>query len=141
MENWEEQQVWQRVWAEPRGGASGLQPLLREAAELAAVYRHLAGKGHKQAFLELQRGEEKAVRCLRGILALSGEKTAPFRVVPTGKEPMEKEMKRCYHRSRRLMAEYAAAAATPETGLVFQQLAEQERQHCLTLIRLLGERK
>ena len=128
-----ERRVWERVAsreAPPREEA--MEPLIRQARELAEEYRALAAlTGDRGTLAGIRREEQEITRILAGIRALRQG---------GGSERLQR-LRRCYHRSRRAMADYAARLATPEVGLAYQYLSELERRHCLEILRLLGSGK
>ena len=128
-----EKRVWERVAAQenhPR--EEDLEALLRQARELAEEYRALAAlMGDRSTLAGIRREEQETARILAGIRALSQG---------GGSEKLQR-LRRCYHRSRRAMTDYAARVATPEVGLAYQYLSELERRHCLEILRMLGSGK
>ena len=128
-----ERRVWERVAArEAPPREEDLEALLRQARELAEDYRALAAlMGDRSTLAGIRREEQETARILAGIRALSQG---------GGSEKLQR-LRRCYHRSRRAMTDYAARVATPEVGLAYQYLSELERQHCLEILRMLGSGK
>ena len=128
-----EKRVWERVAArEAPPREEDLEALLRQARELAEEYRALAAlMGDRSILPGIRREEQETARILAGIRALSQG---------GGSEKLQR-LRRCYHRSRRAMTDYAARVATPEVGLAYQYLSELERQHCLEILRMLGSGK
>ena len=128
-----ERRVWERVAArEAPPREEDLEALLRQARELAEEYRALAAlMGDRSILPGIRREEQETARILAGIRALSQG---------GGSEKLQR-LRRCYHRSRRAMTDYAARVATPEVGLAYQYLSELERQHCLEILRTLGSGK
>lgn len=126
-----EMMVWSRLRT-PGQEPGCPEALLREAEDLAEEYRRL-GLG------EMYRGARQAVRVLRGIGILEGSRMAPGRRRPGISGDRRRRLTQCYHRARRLMAEYAARTAQPETGFLYQHLEGQEHRRCIQLARLLGE--
>ena len=128
-----EKRVWERVAArEAPPREEDLEALLRQARELAEEYRALAAlMGDRSILPGIRREEQETARILAGIRALSQG---------GGSEKLQR-LRRCYHRSRRAMTDYAARVATPEVGLAYQYLSELERQHCLEILRTLGSGK
>lgn len=141
MEN-QEQQIWQRVFAGPEEGPrEDLRGLQMEAMELAAVYRALSAGltgWQRERTRQLSQGEAANAASLGGMQRLSrlpGD--APKGAQPL-REPAERTLEKCYHRTRRCMTEYMARSAQPEFGEVFRKLADREGQHCLWITELLG---
>ncbi len=142
-QDWDmEQQVWQRVrssWEEaPR---NDLRQLQREAMELAAVYRTLASRmtgSQREQVMRLHRGEKANGAALAGISVLSRQGGEQLKIWLPDKEDTKKLLERCYHRSRRCMAEYLARSADGEFGAVFERMAKRAGEHCALIAELLG---
>lgn len=136
--------VWQRVFArageQPR---DDLQKLILQAMESAAAYRLLAGTlaggQSRELAKRLYGGAQETVDCLNGVRLLAGERVGKPKALPMPREPAEKVLEKCYHRSRRAMAEYTARSAEPEFGAVFRSLAQREEAHCVLIAQLLGK--
>ena len=137
-----EQQVWQRVHSgrcEPAG--NDLRQLQREVMELAAIYRGMISQvtGKQQELLRrLHQGERSNAEALAGIGKLSRLGGENLRFWQPGKEDFQKTLERCYHRTRRCMTEYLARSADGEFGVVFEQLARREGDHCRMIAEVLG---
>jgi len=56
---------------------------------------------------------------------------------PAGKNK-EQALRSCYGREMHCLARYEQHADHPEFGAVFARLAQEEREHCLKLLELLG---
>lgn len=140
-----EQQVWQRVLAGgEHSGRNDLRQLQREAMELAAIYRSLAGQlagKLRERAMRLYQGEKANAASLAGIGMLSHQGEETLKLWQPGKESPRKALERCYHRSRRCMTEYTARSAEGEFGVVFEALAKREGEHCVILAELLGDLK
>ena len=139
------QQVWQRVFARsPEPGREDLEPMLQEAMELAGTYRYLTGtftgKAREQA-RRLYEGQLEIIACLKGIGILSGRPEEVLKLWQPTKGSGKQLLERCYHRSRRCMAEYMARSAQGEFGVVFRALADREGEHCAIIAGLLGRSK
>lgn len=137
-----EQQVWQRVHSSREETVrNDLRQLQREAMELAAVYRALAGQlsgRSREQVLELHRGEKANAAALAGIGILSRQRGENLKLWQPGKESPQKALERCYHRTRRIMTEYMARSADGEFGVVFERMAKRAGEHCLLIAELLG---
>ena len=136
------EQVWQRVLSGPRETPpQDLRQLQREAMELAAVYRNLAGqlagKCREQAH-RLYLVEKANADALNGLGILTRQGGEAVKIWQPGKEPARKLLERCYHQTRRCMTEYMARSADGEFGTVFRKLADREEQQCLLIAQLLG---
>lgn len=138
--------VWQRVQGKPETTPTipGLQDLIAQAWMDATTYLHLSRRfqGKESAALRRMFEEEQShAACLRGIYALiTGSRPAIKSVTPAQEDP-ESILRRCYSREMRSLAEYEKRSADPEYGPVFARLAQQEREHCKTVLELLGKLK
>ena len=127
-----EKRVWERVAAREGAPREDMEELLRQARELGEEYRALARlMGDRGELAGIRREQQEIARILAGIRALQ----------QGGGSEKQKRLRRCYHRSRRAMTDYAARVATPEVGLAYQYLSELERQRCLEILRMLGSGK
>ena len=135
-------EVWQRVLnPQPVVLKDGLRGLRRESATLAAAYRQLSGAlpgkaGEKAG--QLYREEAVISACLRGLEILRGEDGGKLKYPQPAKEPTQRLLRGCYHRTRNCMAEYTARAVDPETGAVFRALADRAPRQCGLLAELMG---
>mgnify|MGYP002515802204 CR=1 FL=1 len=137
--------VWQRVQdSKPTptpARLENLQELIMNEWEAAATYRQLAKQVPQTEAAVLQRlsrEEHSHGACLRGMYNLiTGEKCEVHsQQVP--KEPLERTLRRCYGLEMRSLKEYEAKSADPEYGHVFARLADQEREHCMALLGVIG---
>ena len=127
-----EKRVWERVAAREGAPREDMEELLRQARELGEEYRALARlMGDRGELAGIRREQQEIARILAGVRALQ----------QGGGSEKQKRLRRCYHRSRRAMTDYAARVATPEVGLAYQYLSELERQRCLEILRMLGSGK
>lgn len=137
--------VWERVQARPeqkqedRNGQ--LQELIMNEWIAAATYLKLARQLPAKEASVLQRlfREEQAhASCLKGIYTLmTGEKAVTHSPQAEVSSP-ELTLRRCYGREMRSLKEYESRSDDPEYGPVFARLAEQEREHCRTVLELIG---
>lgn len=138
--------VWQRVQSSQQNqpDIQGLSALIAEELEDAATYAQLAkrfGGKEGQTFRQLADTEYSHAACLKGIYALmTGEPINPV-IPPLRQEPAERTLRRCYGREMRCLAQYECRSSDPEYGPVFTRLAAQEREHCMTVLELLGRMK
>ena len=127
-----EKRVWERVAAREGAPREDTEELLRQAWELGEEYRALARlMGDRGELAGIRREQQEIARILAGIRALQ----------QGGGSEKQKRLRRCYHRSRRAMTDYAARVATPEVGLAYQYLSELERRHCIEVLKMLGSEK
>ena len=127
-----EKRVWERVAAREGAPREDMEELLRQARELGEEYRALARlMGDRGELAGIRREQQEIARILAGIRALQQG---------GGSEKMQR-LRRCYHRSRRAMTDYAARMAAAEVGLAYQYLSELERQRCIEVLKMLGSEK
>lgn len=140
--------VWQRVQdrtkAEEReqGKPEGsIQQMIMEERLTAAIYLQLSHQLPSREASVLQRlfrEEQTHAACLRGIFTLITGAKPVGNAPAVAKEPPEITLRRCYAREMRSLKEYEARSADPDYGPVFAKLAEQEREHCRTVLELIG---
>lgn len=136
-----EARVWQRVLAQPqKTQVEDLKPLILVAQELTAVYgrlvREMTGRS-RELLRRLQETELANIACLKGISALQG-RGVRLNSIQVAREPAEKALEKCYHRTRRATTEYMARSAGAEFGEVYRALADREREQCVRLAEVLG---
>lgn len=141
-------QVWQRVHATPEEATqpreAGLMELIAGEWQTAGIYLQLArrytGKLHTQLH-KLSQQEQSHTACLKGIYTLiTGKKPTVAPAPPIGGEILT-HLRRCYGLSMQQLARYEARVNDPEYGHIFHRLAQQEKEHCHTLLELLGNLK
>lgn len=136
-----ELQVWQRVsgGCEPVG--QDLRPLLLMAWESAAVYRHLlpmlTGK-QRVRMKDLHERALQSVDMLKGIQRMSGSPEGKLSDLPIPREPARRLLEKSFYRSRNLVLEYTARSLETEYAMVYQTLAERERQTAAAISALIG---
>ena len=127
-----EKRVWERVAAREGAPWEDVEGLLRQARELGEEYRALARlMGDRGELAGIRREQQEIARILAGIRALQQG---------GGSEKLQR-LRRCYHRSRRAMTDYASRMAAAEVGLAYQHLSELERRHCIEVLKMLGSEK
>lgn len=136
-------QVWQRVHSgTPRALAAELEEMIAGAWADAAAYlglsRQFGGKEAGMVYRMFQRKQAHAA-CLKGIYTmLTGQKLVARQATPAGRS-REQTLRSCYGREMHCLARYEQYAEHPEFGAVFARLAQEERDHCHTLLILLGK--
>lgn len=141
-----ETRVWQRVQqgkdapSAPRC-TDNLPALILEQLQLSAVYMQLSrqtGGQNGTAFMRLARESRMQAVCLKGILTLtSGHIPAP--AAATAQTAMQDaQLRRCYGKELRLLKAYESQCADAEYGPVFDRMASRSRDHCCTLLELIG---
>ena len=139
-------QLQRRVWERVLGTAE--QPrqenwkgLLYPAQENALVYQNLSaqsGQHHGEKLRRLQQEQRRCIACIKGICRLRGEKVKTP-VVQIPKEPARRALEKCYHREKRVWEACEHWSSDPDHGVVFGRLAQQAREHCVTILEILGE--
>jgi len=137
------ERVWQRVQGTVPTGPDVRQLLMMITEEWAdaATYLHLSRRlqgRHRDTLQRLFREEQAHTACLKGIYALVTGNQPVIRPPKPTQEPVSVTLRRCYGREMRALSQYEANAADPEYGQVFARLAAQEREHCKTVLELLG---
>ena len=97
----------------------------------------LTGKAGEKAG-QLYRGETEISACLRGLEILRGEDGGKLKYPQPAKEPTQRLLRGCYHRTRNCIAEYTARTVDPETGAVFRELADRAQKQCALIAELMG---
>lgn len=137
--------VWQRVQEskpEPRQDRlEDLQELIMNEWTAAATYQQLARQLPQREAAVLQRlarEEHGHGACLRGMYSLMTGEKCEIHNPKLPPEPVERTLRRCYGLEMRSLKAYEAKAGHPEYGHVFARIAEQEREHCMALLGLIG---
>ena len=137
--------VWQRVQdskpAPTPARLENLQELIMNEWEAAATYQQLARQvPQKEAAIlqRLSREEHHHGACLRGMYALITGEKCEVHTAAAGKEPVVRTLRRCYGLEMRSLKEYEARISDPEYGHVFARIAQQEQEHCMALLGLIG---
>ena len=138
--------VWQRVQAAPAPEQKdcredNLKELILNEWASAATYAQLARQLQPKEGAVLQRlsREEHAHgACLRGMYNLKSGEKCPVHMPKLAEEPAEMTLRRCYGLEMRTLKAYEAKCDDPEYGHVFARLAEQEREHCVALLGVIG---
>ena len=86
----------------------------------------------------LYAGEKANGEALAGIARLSRLGGESLKFWQPGKEDPRRLLERCYHRTRRCTIEYLARSAEGEFGVVFEKLANREKEHCCLIAEVLG---
>lgn len=141
-----QKRVWQRVQSReeaqaPQPAQDNLKALLLTAQENRVAYgqlRRQMGPKNRETLAKLQRQTGRSITCIQGICRLRGE-TGKVPQLPAVREPVRRGLEKCYHRERKLCMEWERRTGDPEYGPVFAQLAGQSREHCTTIMQMLGE--
>ena len=141
-----EARVWQRVQQgkeEPSAPnyTDSLPALIMEQMQLSNVYLQLSRQTSGQnsaAFMRLARESRMQAVCLKGIVTLmNGHLPAPA-ATPAQTSPQDALLRRCYGKELRLQKAYESRNGDVEYGPVFDRMAGRSRDHCCTLLELIG---
>ena len=138
--------VWQRVQGErqeqPAPQGANFSALMMDQWQVSAQYlqlsRQLSGK-EAAILLRLARESRAQAMCLKGISILSTGQAPMLRAVAVQPAPAEGLLRRCYGLEIRSLKAYENHRADTEYGSVFENLAQQKREHCCLLLELIGE--
>ncbi len=137
-----EKRVWARVHNEPQATPMGLKGLAAaehsEAAVCLMLARQMQGK-EKTRLRTMFEQEQAHAACLKGIhRAMTGQPLA-VRTPPASPQAPELALRKLYGRKLRTLSEYEGRANDREYGAVFSLLAQQEKEHCVWLLEMLGD--
>ena len=144
-----EARVWQRVQQgkeEPAGPnrTDSLPALIMEQLQLSAVYLQLSrqtGGQNSTAFMRLARESRMQAVCLKGIVTLMNGHPPAGAATPAQTSPPDALLRRCYGKELRLLKAYENRRSDAEYGPVFDRMAGRSRDHCCTLLELIGTLK
>ena len=141
------ERVWQRVQGEERESTAprhseNLPALIMEQLQLAEIYRQLAYRcsGREGTmYMGLAREAKAQAVCLKGILKLVTGKNPEIAIPPQQIGLADTVLRRCYGQELRLMTEYENRRGDGEYGPVFERMAIRSRDHCCTLLEMIGK--
>lgn len=142
-----EARVWQRIQSEKQeqetvGRRDHLPALIMEQLQLSSAYmqlsRLLQGKDGAE-FVRLAREARGQAVCLKGILTLVTGNAPQISSAPVSFSAVDTLLRSCYGKQLRLLREYENRGTDPEYGPVFERLAQRGREHCCTLLELIGK--
>ena len=141
-----QRRVWDRVQSRqdtqmPPLKQENVKAFLLPVQENSAVYqqlgRQMPGKDGEK-IRRLHQESQRCIACIKGICRLQGEQVKLKPLLPP-KEPARRLLERCYHREKRLWSAWEQRSVDPEHGVVFGRLSQQAREHCVTIMEILGE--
>lgn len=143
MENTDQfTRVWQRVQGAPTPSpVQGMPEWIAREREDAMLYLHLSRQFRgRDSHLLYQMYEQEQIHaaCLKGIYKLSNQTLPEVRIGPMPQESPELLLRKCYGREMRCLAAYEARSGHPEYGTVFAKMAQQEQEHCRSILEILG---
>ena len=137
--------VWERVQTGHNRDPEHLLPMVALEQGDAAMYLQLSRRfqGKEAATLrQLYQQELSHAACLKGMYQmLTGNVFPATAAKSTPSENTDAALRRCYAREMQSLAAYESRLQDPEYGPVFARLARQEREHCQTLLALIGNLK
>ena len=136
--------VWQRVQGVNQPSDRELLTMIAREWTDAATYLQLSRQlqGKESAKLRRLYDEEQAhTACLKGIYTLITGTRPTVKAIPLPGQDPEALLRRLYGRQMQGLAEYEAKSSDPEYGPVFARLADQERDHCRTILEIIGNLK
>lgn len=140
-----QRRVWQRVQSRekiemPQLRQDNLKPMILTAQENSVAYQNLSrqmtGKDSEK-LKRLYQESQKCIACMKGICRLRGEQVKVPKL-NSQKEPNRRALEKCYHRERRLWSDWEQREMDAEHGVVYGRLAQQAREHCVTIMEVLG---
>ena len=141
-----QRRVWERVQSrepvrmlnlKPENPKPLIYPVQENSVAYQELSRQLSGKTGEK-LRRLHQEQQSAMACIKGICRLRGERVkVPKLTAP--REPPRRTLEKCYHREKQLWGEYESRSAEPEHGVAFGRLANQAREHCVTILEILGE--
>ena len=138
------ERVWQRVQSarpqEPRQEDNLKELIMNEwiAAATSAQLARQMGQKEGAQLQRLSREEHGHGASLRGIYYLKTGEKCPVQTPKLVEEPFEVTLRRCYGLEMRSLKAYEAKCDDPEYGHVYAKLADQEREHCMALLGVIG---
>ena len=88
--------------------------------------------------VRLAREAKAQAVCLKGILILMTGQNSDTGVSQPQISPTDVMLRRCYGKELRLLKTYESRRSDPEYGPVFERMAARGRDHCCTLLELIG---
>ena len=126
--------VWQRVLAPAPQEQQTLQFLARQLSLDQGYLKQLSKGNDDRTLGQLVQEYASQLRCLRGILKLSGGSLPGH--VPAS--PPDHSLGRCFDHALQRLAACQIRSSDPVYGPVFRELAKQTEHHCRCITELLG---
>ena len=143
-----ETRVWQRVQGKTETAApshaDGLPALILEQLQLSGIYLQLSrqsGGQNSTTFMRLARESRMQAVCLKGIMILMDSPAPTPAAVPVQASQPDALLRRCYGAELRLLKACEGRRSDTEYGPVFDRMASRSRDHCCTLLELIGNLK
>lgn len=135
------QRVWQRVSTPPTTpGLSERETMLQLHRQLLCdrgfFRKYALGRSPAEQVLlrQLEQAYAEEAACIKGIVALTAGAAVkdPVNLSPTA------SLKHCYRNALARLTAYSLRTADPLCAPAFRQLEHQTREHCVTLLKLMG---
>ena len=144
-----EARVWQRIQKEsqqeqPVKPAENLPALIMEYLQLAAAYRQLSQRLNGKdgtILIRLAREANAQAVCMKGIVTLINGLAPRSAGAPQQQSNTDAILRRCYGAELRMLKAYENRTTDAEYGPVFERMAARGREHCCTLLELIGTLK
>jgi hypothetical protein len=139
--------VWQRVQNQKQempsqpDPADDLPAMIMEEWLCATTFLQLSKQVSQRERAVLQRMSRECqsqAAALKGIYNLTVGYRPVVKLPALQKDPVELVLRKCYSRQLRSLALYEARASDPEYGPVFARMALQKREHCKSLLEVIG---
>ena len=127
-----------RHWMEDGQDLCRLLLAEETAAQMYLVLARQFG-GREGGLLErMAREARDHAACLEGICVLVTGAVPEIRPVPPEPGNTGTHLRRCYSQAMRTLVTYEARREDQEYGPVFGRLAQQQQEHCRTILDLIG---
>lgn len=142
-----EARVWQRVQGKGEAAApapENLPGLIMEQLQLSNIYLQLSRQTGGQSggtYMRLARESRMQAVCLKGILILMNGHVPAAAAAPAPAAQPDVLLRRCYGTELRLLKAYESRCGDAEYGPVFNRMVSRSRDHCCTLLELIGSLK
>ena len=136
--------VWQRVHAtgQTKPNLRELPAIIQQILTDMSIYQSLSRKISANPLpQQLYRLCSGQAACLRGICRMATGTFPPPFTPGTPQEPVEPALRHNYSHALQRISKYESLSTDPEYGIVFAQLAQQEKEHCRFIPELLGSMK
>ena len=138
------QRVWQRVSGEELAPSESIQSLAVAELNEAAIHWMLSQQlqGKERALLRKIFEEDQAhTACLKGIYYFVEDQPLSVRPILPAPESAVIALRKSYGRKLKALREYTARENDPEYGHIFRKLAQEEAEHCKSILQIVGHIK
>ena len=138
------QRVWQRVSGNDPSPSESIQALavaeLNEAAVHWLLSQQLQGK-ERSLLRKIFEEDQAHTACLKGIYYFTQDQPLSVKPVLPGPEVPLIALRKSYSRKLRALREYESRSSDPEYGHIFRKLAQEEAEHCKSILQIVGHLK